>query len=229
MDTYRPDPHFWDRSEQVERFASRDPDHRLKALLETYTEPAATRVLDLGCAAGRNTELLATRGFDVVAIDSAEAMVTRARKRLEPITGRAEATHRVQVGRMQDLSRFPDGWFHLVVALGIYHQAASPLIWERAVAETARVLRPRRLGRLIVATFSPASAPDGKPLRPVPGTPHMYYGFRSGPLFLVDEADLERALDARGLVPVTPTETVRVETDSGWRVTVNGLFTRHTE
>lgn len=221
------DHHFWERSEQVERFASRDPDHRLKALLKTYPEPGAIRVLDLGCAAGRNTQLLASRGFDVMAIDSAEAMVERTRNRLEPILGRAEAARRVQIGQMEDLSRFSDGWFDLVVALGIYHQAPSPFNWQRAITETARVLRES--GHLLVASFSPSSAPEGKPLRPVPGTSHMYYGFRSGPLFLVDEADLERALEANGFVPVTPTTTVRVETDSGWRVTVNGLFTQRRE
>ncbi len=208
----------------MDRFAARDPDHRLLQLVDTYSEPGEVRVLDLGCAAGRNAVLLAERGFDVTALDSSEAMVLRTRQRLEHVLGRAEAGRRVRRGDMEDLGRFADASFDLVVALGIYHQAATPVVWKRALAETARVLRPE--GLLLVATFSPESAPEGRPMRPIPRQLHMYHGFRSGPLYLVGVAELERALATEGLVPVAKTETVRVEMEGGWRVTVNGLFRR---
>ena len=219
------DASFWERVEQVERFASREPDHRLAALVEQYADHRTIRVLDVGCAGGRNTEFLARLGFDVWAVDAARAMVERTRGRLAPIIGAEEASARVTRGGMDRLTRFRDGEFHLVVALGVYHQAPSEAVWRRALEETARVLRPA--GRLLVATFDPRSRPDGTPLEPVAGQPHLYHGFPSGPLYLVAAGDLDRSLARVGLVPEVPTETVEVRQENGGcRFTVNGLYRR---
>lgn len=83
-------------------------------------------------------------------------------------------------------------------------------------------------GLLLYASFHPETAPDGVPGRPVPGQPHMYSGFRSGSVYLIGPESLEQHLAALGLVPETPSATVRVETKKGVRVTVNGLFRRIT-
>lgn len=218
------DTDFWERPELVERFAARDPDLRLVDLVERYPEPSSIRVLDLGCAGGRNTVPLAQRGFDVFALDSSRAMVARTRERLAPILGADQASRRVGVGGMEDLSAFADGSFALVVGLGVYHQAPSVDIWERALDETARVLKPG--GRLLYASFHPETAPDGRLGHPVPGQPDVFSGFRSGTLVLVDVDRLERALATRGLIPEVESDTVRVATEKGMRVTVNGLFVR---
>ena len=97
------DLHFWEQPENVERFASRAPDKRLEVLLNEYSDPAGTRVVDLGCAGGRNTLLLAERGFDVYAIDASTAMVEHTRQRLTPLFGADGAAGRVWKGRMDDL------------------------------------------------------------------------------------------------------------------------------
>ncbi len=213
---------FWERPELVERFEAREPDRRLVALLEDTSDPSALRVLDLGCAAGRNTVILAERGADVHALDASAAMVARTRERLGPILGVEEARRRVAHGDMGDLGRWPGGFFDLVLGLGIYHQASSPGAWARAIGETARVLAPG--GRLLYASFSPRTAPEGRPGTPVPGRPRMFAGFRSGVLYLIGAGDLDRELGLHGLIPETPTETVRIDTERGWRVTVNGLY-----
>lgn len=111
-------------------------------LVEEYARPEATSALDLGCAGGRNTVLLAEQGFYVWAVDAFVAMVERTRERVAAVLGPEQARERVQLGRMGDLSSFADGRFDLVVALGVYHGAASRAEWERAMAETARVLKP---------------------------------------------------------------------------------------
>lgn len=213
---------FWDRPEQVERFASREPDRRLLALLGEFDDPASVRVLDLGCAGGRNTVVLAELGFDFHAIDSSRAMVERTRERVAELVGEEEARRRVRVGAMEDLKEFGSGSFHLVVALGVYHNASSPEAWGRALRETARVLVPS--GRVLVANRSPRSASRGEPARPVPGTEHLYEGVASGRLYLVEADDLNESMRLRGLEPVTATGTVVAETDEGCRVTVNGLY-----
>ena len=112
---------FWEDPAQVTRFAEREADLRLAALLPSFAHPARTRVLDLGCAGGRNAALLASEGFDVHALDASAAMVAHTRERLAALLGVAEAERRVRQGRMDDLSAYPAAHFDLVIALGIYH------------------------------------------------------------------------------------------------------------
>jgi SAM-dependent methyltransferase len=213
---------FWEQSEQVERFAAREPDHRLAALAGDYADPGATRVLDIGCAGGRNTVFLAARGFDVHALDSSAAMVARTRARVAAEFGEAAAS-RVRRGTMDDLSAFAAASFHLVVALGVYHQAQSRGEFRRALEETARVLAPG--GRVLVANFEPRTDPGGGGLVAVPGEPGLYTGFRAdGAHTLLDAAELDREMGRVGLTPLVPTATVEVDTNPGRRVTVNGLY-----
>lgn len=213
---------FWEVSEQVERFAGREPDQRLLRLVESYEEPARVRVLDLGCAAGRNTVVLAQRGFDVHAVDSSRAMVERTRQRVAKVLGPAAAQERVRVGRMDSLAEHGSGSFDLIVALGVYHNATCREEWERALSETERILRPG--GLVLVASFSPRSDPRGEGLRPAPGAPHVYEGFEAGRMYLMEAEAFDAEMARHGLLPAVATETVEAPTDSGRRVTVNGLY-----
>jgi len=213
---------FWEEPEQVERFAEKEPDHRLVQLLELIDEPQLTRVLDLGCASGRNTVLLADAGFDFHALDASAPMIEKTRERVAGIVSESIAADRVRLGVMQDLSEFEDESFRLIVALGIYHQANSPDQWQRAIQETHRVLQSD--GLLLTAGFSPDSQPQGKPLSPVAGQALMYDGFQSGPLCLLRAEDLDRTMARFHMVAHTETETATVPTDEGYRVTVNGLY-----
>ena len=213
---------FWERPDTVEQFAGRAPDHRLIALLDAFRDPPKTRMLDLGCAGGRNTVVLAERGFDIFAIDTSAAMVERTRARLVPLLGAAEAKRRVRVGDMTDLRAFGDATFHLVVALGVYHNARNREVWDHALRETERVLA--RGGRVLVSNFGPGSAPGGTLVQPVQGEPHVYEGFESGPLFLFEAGALDSEMSAHGLHPVVPTETVVTTQGAGRRVTVNALY-----
>jgi SAM-dependent methyltransferase len=214
---------FWDSAENVERFAAREPDVRLKELAGEFAEPARTRVLDIGCAGGRNTVLLAERGFDVEALDASAAMVAKTRERVSAILGAAEAERRVRVGRMDDLAAAADATFDLVVALGIYHCAQSRAEWDRALAQTARVLRPG--GRALVSVFTPETDLTGRGTLAVPGEPDVYEGFDSGGRHvLVDSAQLDREMERFGLRPVEPTRTARPKVETGRRVSANGLY-----
>ena len=209
---------FWEDPERVEQFAEREPDD----LVERYDHPSSVRVLDLGCAGGRNTVLLARRGFDVQALDASAAMVERARERVATIMGPEAATERVRPGRMDDLSRYGDGAFELVVALGVYHAAATRDEWERAVDETARILKAG--GLLLFNQFTPEVDLTGRGVRAVPGEPGVYDGSPAGRAVLLDADALDAAWSERGLTPDVPSETVRVELERGRRVSVNALY-----
>ncbi len=149
-------------------------------------------------------------------------MVARTRERVAVVLGAGEAEQRVRVGRMEDLSDFASGSFRLVVALGVYHNAASEETWEGALRETARVLAPD--GLVLVANFTPGFAPHGEKLRRVAGAGHLYEGFEAGPLYLLDADELDAEMVRHGLAPVVPTETVETPTEKGRRVTANGLY-----
>ncbi len=138
--------------------------------------------------------------------------------------GKRQAARRIKHGRMDNLGELDDGSFELVVALGIYHNAASRAEWDSALAETARVLKVG--GRLLVANFTPETDLTGKGIRPVLGEPHLYDGLPSGRCFLVDQETLDAEMARFGFVADVPTRTVRVDTGSGRRVVVNALYTK---
>lgn len=215
---------IWEQPESVARFAARDPDVRLSKLLDGYAVAEGVRVLDLGCGGGRNSEVLARRGFDLHALDASRAMVAHTRRRLRPLLGKLQAARRVNHGRMDDLGEFADASFDLVVALGIYHCAASREEWGAALSETARVLKGG--GRLLVATFTPETDLTGKGVRLVPGEPYLYDGLPAGRYFLVDRETLDAEMGRFGLTAEVPSRTVRVDTGTGRRVVVNALYTK---
>jgi SAM-dependent methyltransferase len=216
------DSNFWEAEERVERFAAREPDRRLLALVERHSVPSRVRVLDIGCAGGRNTELLAARGFDVFAVDSSRAMVRRTRDRIASILGEKEASRRVRNGRMEDLSRFASDHFHLVVALGVFHSSSTSEQWTASLNEAVRVLAAG--GLLLASVFSPRTDLSGEGITPVPGEPHLYDGLTTERHYLVEADVLDDEMQKRGLEPAEPTDTVIVPLDMGRRVTVNGLY-----
>lgn len=220
------DPAFWEDHQRVEEFAAREPDHRLQELVNEYESPAATRVLDLGCAGGRNTVFLLRLGFDVIAVDSSTAMVERTRERLRLLVDEAETTRRVRLGSMDDLSGSEDSSFDLLIALGIYHAAQTRAEWDRTLSESARVVAPG--GKLLVSVFSPECDFTGEGVTPVPGEPHLYDGQPAGRAFLVDADTLDAELRIHGFEPLVETRTVRPASKVGRRVSVNGLHIKRT-
>ncbi|MCA9835787.1 MAG: class I SAM-dependent methyltransferase [Trueperaceae bacterium] len=214
---------FWENPEVVERFVRREPDHRLVPLLATA--PKNWKILDIGCAAGRNTVFLAEQGFDVFALDASKAMVEKTRERLSVFMSYEEARQRVIQGQMQNLSMFEDKVFELVVALGVYQDAESFEIWQQAVTESARVLK--RGGLCLVAQFAPDHQPHGKQARAVEGEPHVFVGASRDDerrLTLLDASEMDKEFARVGLFPKTATEQVQRTTEKGFRSTVNGLY-----
>ena len=123
----------WDDPDTVAFFAARPPDHRLVALVEAGGLPCGARVLDLGCAGGRNTAYLTGLDLEMVAIDAEPAMVASTRARIAPIVGPEEAGRRVRVGRFDALDDVDDASFDLLLALGVLQNAADDEAFGRGV------------------------------------------------------------------------------------------------
>jgi SAM-dependent methyltransferase len=94
------------------------------------------RALDLGCGVGRHALLFARLGFEVSAVDLAEAGLAEVRKNAE-----AEGLEiDLQVAAMTELP-FADGEFDYVLSFNVlYH--GDPEIVRKAIAEIHRVLKP---------------------------------------------------------------------------------------
>lgn len=216
----------WNDPDTVAFFRDRDPDTRLVKLLETRAVPAGTRVLDLGCAAGRNAVHLAAHGYPGVAIDVSAAMVQATRARLEAFAG--TAPWHVLRRPMDDLDDLEEGRFGLLLALGVLQNAVSDDELERVLAHLARRAAPG--ARLLVANFGPDSRPLGTPLRHVPGTRHVWTGFNADDperrLTLPDAEALDALASAHGFEPATPTSTVQKPTEAGMRTTINADYRR---
>ena len=212
----------WEDPERVEEFATREADTRMMDLIKRFDDLVSSRVLDLGCAAGRNTVVLAALGIDTYAVDSSSAMIERTRARVAEVLGEDEARRRVAQGCMDDLSRFKDASFDMIVGVGVYHNAHDRDEWERSLAESSRILVDG--GLLLVANFSPRCDPDGQGMQPVDGEPGVYIGFGSERLFLLEQDDLDADMRRHGLVPEVETVTVTREVEKGVRVVVNALY-----
>ena len=109
-------------------------------VMETATELSArlgsVRALDLGCGVGRHALLFARLGFEVSAVDLAEAGLAEVRRTAEAEGLEIDA----RVAPMTELP-FADGEFDYVLSFNVlYH--GDPRIVRQAVAEIRRVLRP---------------------------------------------------------------------------------------
>jgi SAM-dependent methyltransferase len=208
---------IWSHPETIEHFAQKAPDARMIARLQSARPD--TRVLDLGCAAGRNSVWLAERGLDVWALDASLAMVGYARKRLQPYFATPE--QRVINGRMDNLSAFSCCYFDFVLAFGVLHFAQSMAEWERTLKEIARVTKVG--GELLVSHHSPRSNLDGQPLAAT-AEAHVYRRASGRCQILLEPHELDARVGQWGFVPVVPTDEVTSPTERGWRVTVRGHY-----
>lgn len=118
--------------------------------LQLLDDVRGQHALVLGCGGGQDVVALDRLGAIAVGIDYAPAQILHARKLA---TKHASVNASFVEGQMEDLSRFDDGRFDLVLAINVLEYVARI---DVALAEVARVLRPG--GSFIVATPHPFAA-----------------------------------------------------------------------
>lgn len=117
--------------------------HALEEFLTAVAPKPDDAILDAGCGSGRNLSLLAPRVGQMVGLDYSEAMLVRARDRLE-----SEKLSNVQLlqGDVTQLP-FPADSFDVVVCASVL-QYLNDTECERAIQELVRVCKPG--GRLVL-------------------------------------------------------------------------------
>jgi S-adenosylmethionine-dependent methyltransferase len=103
--------------------------------------PSRGRVLDLGGGPGRYALWLAEHGHRVVLADLSPTLLQIARTKVAESAVGGSVEQIVEADAC-DLSRWPDGAFDAVLALGPFYHLPEPNDREQAAAELIRVLRP---------------------------------------------------------------------------------------
>jgi SAM-dependent methyltransferase len=102
--------------------------------------PASARILDIGGGPGRYSLWLAERGHRVALADLSPVLIELARNKIAA-SPFGPLIDDIAVIDARDLSRWADGAFDAVLALGPFYHLPEPADRDRAAAELARVLR----------------------------------------------------------------------------------------
>jgi predicted TPR repeat methyltransferase len=144
------DPAYFDRiyteSEDPYGFDRNDYEQlKFAHLLAVCGDGPFVRALELGCAVGSLTELLAPRCRELVAVDISSAAVTKAAERVERFTGVSCETRNLP-------SELPSGEFDLIVASDVLYYWTRADV-EAGVRRLSSVLKPG--GALVAAHYVP--------------------------------------------------------------------------
>lgn len=104
--------------------------------IEKYLRPGA-KILDIGAGAGEYSLHFARQGYEVSALELADANIASFREKLLP-----EDTIDLQQGNAMDLSRYEDNSFDIVLLFGPLYHLHSEEDKLRCISEARRVCKP---------------------------------------------------------------------------------------
>lgn len=139
---------FWSESSTIKWFADQPSPEYWVSFFSEYTPESLNPVLDLGCGAGRNTEMLFGLGYKVAACDLSDDMLRSTQSGLKKSIGQ---TGDILTRCNMSYLPYPNCAFGAVLSNGVFHNAENISDMLRAYAETARVIKPG--GYLCFNTF----------------------------------------------------------------------------
>lgn len=123
---------------------------------------------------------------------------------------------------MDNLEWAQDDCFDLIVALGIYHNATSEILFRKAIKESARVLR--KDGWLLVANFAPGTQLGLSDWIKEKGANYLWSNKEQGKLCLLTGEELDTEMKKVSLIPVTKTASIKKQLNNEKRITVKTLY-----
>ena len=181
----------WSRQDTVAGFARSAPNPALMQCAAREREAGSKRLLDIGCGAGRNIVPLARLGWSAIGVDLSLPMIAAAATRARD--EHLETRLRLALAGMHQLP-FPARSFDFIIAHGIWNLARSGHEFRLALAEAARVARPR--SALFVFTFSRSTLPPDA--QPITSESFVFTQFSGGPQCFVTEQQLFDEMGAAG-------------------------------
>ena len=183
----------WSDANTVSGFAQSPPNQTLIDFAGSRLHAGATRLLDIGCGAGRNAVPLARQGWNVTAVDLSSNMLRAAQQRAA-----SEAPGHPLGLALAPMEHLPvaDRSIDFIVAHGIWNLAQTTAQFRAAVREAARVARGS--ASLFVFTFSRSTLPDTD--QPLPGERYVFTRFSGGPQIFLTIEELVAELAEAGFV-----------------------------
>jgi len=177
-------------------------------------------VLDLGCGAGRNTEILFRLGFDTYACDLYENMVATTKERLLAAgICETDVQKKVTQGDMLNI-KFPDRHFDVVLSNGVFHNAYNLKELEKAISEVSRVLKEG--GHLCFNLFSSEKLDSFKEIG------SSVYATKEGLVMtLVTSQDFEKICQKYELKTESPIVQYQREVATGMRAIMRGVMVKN--
>ena len=137
----------WDyKNPSMER---KQQDDHVVDFIKYYNFEKNLKVLDCGCADGRNSEWLIAEGFEVTGVDFSQTVIERTQKRLPK--------GKFLVGDIRKLDEIEDNSFDFLIDAGALHVNYPPDILS-IIKEYHRILKPS--GKMFIRVFNKE---DNKP------------------------------------------------------------------
>ncbi len=133
---------FWNDPKNIEWFKKEPVPECWLSFFSKAKKKGIKKVLDLGCGAGRNTQMLFELGYDFYACDLYDGMIKATIERLVKAGADKELLReRVLKASMLKLP-FKDQHFDAIISNGVYHNVFNLGELSQALKESARVLKP---------------------------------------------------------------------------------------
>ncbi|MCX6727099.1 MAG: class I SAM-dependent methyltransferase [Candidatus Shapirobacteria bacterium] len=209
---------FWNDFENIKWFKNEPVPQYWIDFFKRYSGKNKS-VLDLGCGAGRNTEVLFKLGFDTYACDLYKNMVSTTRKCLIGIgVDKKVADERVTLGDMLDI-KFPDQYFDIVLSNGVFHNAYDLSELDKAIGQVSRVLKKN--GHLCFNMFS------SEKLESFKKTGDSVYVTKEGLVMtLITSQNFQRICLDHGLKAESPIVQYKREVSTGVRAVMRGIMVK---
>jgi tellurite methyltransferase len=143
----------WD--EYYKKIQGREPRQLLLDVLEKYPTGKNFHAIDMGCGDGTETVVLLSRGWNVLAVDGAEAGIKRL---MNKVPVEAQVRLGTQVAKFEEVALPSADLIHASYSLPFCHPSQFPALWEKI----KKALNPngRFAGQFFGVRDSWANEPD---------------------------------------------------------------------